>query len=170
MHIINPLHQHSERIDAFARSLRLWVLELAVLLVMMMKSRAGKIQLQHLIIEARQDMRVLIALRMVQRMRIHPGRRSATWHVYRAAAPPGFRLQTRRGRRLRLFTRGIALKTIRDMQRVLKNLDAVVTRALARLPKRSRPGRRILRSADDLVRVTPSTRNADEAVRAPDTS
>jgi hypothetical protein len=167
MHIINPLHQHSERIDAFARSLRLWVLELAVLLVTMMKSRTGKIQLQHLVIEARQDMRVLIALRMVQRMRIHPGRRSATRHVHRAP-PPGFRLQTGRGRRLRLFTRGIALKTIADMKRVIADLERVVTRALRRLPKRSRPGRLILRS--DLAHVTVSTTNADEVVRAPDTS
>jgi hypothetical protein len=169
MHFINPLQQHSERIEAFARSLRLWVLELAVLLVTMMKSRAAKTQLQHLVIEARQDMRVLIALRMVQRMRIHPGRRSATRHVY-CAAPPGFRLQTHRGRRLRLFTRGIALKTIADMKRVIADLDGVVTRALRRLPRRSRAARILLRSVGDPAHVTPSTSHADEAVRAPDTS
>jgi hypothetical protein len=167
MHIINPLHQYSERIEAFARSLRLWVLELAVLLVMMMKSRAGKIQLQHLVIEARQDMRVLIALKMVQRMRIHPGRRSATRHVH-CAPPPGFRFQTHRGRRLRLFTRGIALKNIADMKRVIIDLDRVVTRALKRLPRRSRAGRLVIRG--DFARLTLASGNADEAVRAPDTS
>jgi hypothetical protein len=167
MHFLNPLHQHSERIEAFARSLRLWVLELAVLLVTMMKSRAAKIQLQHLVIEARQDMRVLIALRMVQRMRIHPRRRSATRHVH-CAPPPGFRLQTGRGRRLRLFTRGIALKTIADMKRVIADLDGVVTRALQRLPKRSRAGRLVLQS--DLAHLTPSLINANEVVRALDTS
>jgi hypothetical protein len=169
MHVLNPLKQHSERIDAFARSLRLWVLELAVLLVALMKCRGAKIQLQHLLIEARQDMRVLIALKMVQRMRIHPGRRSATRHVY-CAAPPGFRLQPGRGRRLRLFTRGIALKTIADMKRVIADLDRVVTRALQRLPKRSRASRLVLRSVGDLVRVCLREDDADEVVRAPDTS
>jgi hypothetical protein len=79
-------------------------------------------------------------------------------------------LQTGRGRRLRLFTRGIALKTIADMKRVIADLDRVVTRALQRLPKRSRAGRLILRSVGDPAHVTPPTSYADEVVRAPDTS
>jgi hypothetical protein len=135
MQIINPLQQHSARIEAFAQSLKLWVLELAHWLVMMMKSRAGRIQLQHLLIEARQDIRVLIALQMGLRLRIHPGKRLSTGHG-QCAASPGFRTQIRRGRRLRLFTRGIALRSLGDMQRVLSDLDGVVTRALGRLPKR----------------------------------
>jgi hypothetical protein len=135
MHIINPLQQHRARIDAYAQSLKLWLLALAGWLVMMMDSRAGRIQLQHLIIEARQDVRVLIALQMGLRLRIHAGRRCATGHGH-PSAPRGFRLQTRRGRRLRLFTRGVALRSLDDMQRVLRNIDAVATRALARLPQR----------------------------------
>ncbi|TPW06255.1 MAG: hypothetical protein FD124_1823 [Alphaproteobacteria bacterium] len=115
--------------------MKLWLLELAVWVVALMDSRAGRIQLQHLIIEARQDIRVLIALKMGLRLRIHTGRRSATKHGY-SAAPPGFAVQTRTGRRLRLFTRSIALKRLRDMQRVLADLEAIVTRALARLPVR----------------------------------
>jgi hypothetical protein len=135
MQILNPLHPHRARIEAFAQSLRLWVLELAHWLVMMMKSRAGRIQFQHLIIEARQDVRVLIALQMGLRLRIHTGRRCATGYG-QSTAPPGFAVQTRTGRRLRLFTRRLALRNIRDMQRVLADIDAVVTRALARLPHR----------------------------------
>jgi hypothetical protein len=133
MQILNPLHPHRARIEAFAQSLKLWLLELAAWLVMLVKSREGRIQLQHLIIEARQDIRVLIALKMGLRLRIHAGRRCASRHRY-ASAPPGFAVQMRTGRRLRLFTRGIALKSTREMQRVVADLDAVVTRALARLP------------------------------------
>jgi hypothetical protein len=135
MQIINPLQQHRASIEAFAQSLKLWVLELAAWLVMLMNSRAGRIQLQHLIIEARQDVRVLIALQMGLRLRVHTGRRCATGYGY-ASAPPGFAVQARTGRRLRLFTRAIALKSFRDLQRVLVDLDSVVTRALARLPNR----------------------------------
>jgi hypothetical protein len=133
MQILNPLHPHRASIEAFAQSLRLWVLELAAWLVMLMKSRDGRIQLQHLLIEARQDIRVLIALKMGLRLRIHTGRRLATGHGY-CSVPCGFRVQTRTGRRLRLFTRGIALRSIRDMQRVLADLDGAVGRAVARLP------------------------------------
>ncbi|KAF0174257.1 MAG: hypothetical protein FD160_3349 [Caulobacteraceae bacterium] len=135
MQILNPLHHHRASIDAFAQSMKLWVLELAVWLVALTDSRAGRIQLQHLIIEARQDIRVLIALKMGLRLRVHTGRRLATGHGY-CSAPPGFAVQTRTGRRLRLFTRSIALKNLRDMQRALADLDGVVTRALARLPVR----------------------------------
>ncbi|MBT9446806.1 MAG: hypothetical protein IV086_13980 [Hyphomonadaceae bacterium] len=135
MQILNPLHPHRASIEAFAQSLRLWVLELAVWLVALTDSRAGRIQLQHLIIEARQDIRVLIALKMGLRLRVHTGRRLATGHGY-CSAPPGFAVQTRTGRRLRLFTRAIVLKNLRDMQRALADLDGVVTRALARLPVR----------------------------------
>jgi hypothetical protein len=135
MQIINPLQHHRAKIDAFAQSLKLWVLELAAWLVMMMNSRAGRIQLQHLLIEARQDIRVLIALQMGLRLRIHAGRRLATGHG-QCSVSSGFRVRLRRGRRLRLFTRGIALKSLRGMQRVIADLDGVVTRALARLPRR----------------------------------
>jgi hypothetical protein len=154
MQIINPLQQHRASIEAFAQSLKLWVLELAAWLVMMMKSRAGRIQLQHLIIEARQDIRVLIALQMGLRLRIHAGRRFATGHG-QCTVPHGFRVQARRGRRLRLFTRGIALRNIPDMQRVLANLDAVVTRALARLPHRlTRTSIVMIAAMADAFRIT----------------
>ena len=135
MQILNPLHHHRASIEAFAQSMKLWLLELALWLVALTESRTGRIQLQHLIIEARQDIRVLIALKMGLRLRIHTGRRLASGHGYRSA-PPGFAVQTRTGRRLRLFTRSIALGSIRDMQHALNHLEDVVTRALARLPVR----------------------------------
>ncbi|MBT9445877.1 MAG: hypothetical protein IV086_09290 [Hyphomonadaceae bacterium] len=164
MQILNPLHPHRASIEAFAQSMKLWLLELAVWLVALMDGRAGRIQLQHLIIEARQDIRVLIALKMGLRLRIHTGRRSATKHGY-SAAPPGFAVQTRTGRRLRLFTRSIALKNIRDMQRALADLDGVVTRALARLPYRiTRTSIVMVAAAADVLRITaltPTPKGAD---------
>ncbi|KAF0187264.1 MAG: hypothetical protein FD160_22 [Caulobacteraceae bacterium] len=166
MQILNPLHPHRASIEAFAQSLKLWLLELAVWLVAVMESRAGRIQLQHLIIEARQDIRVLIALNMGLRLRIHTGRRSATGHGY-SSAPPGSAVQTRSGRRLRLFTRSIALKNLRDMQRVIADLDGVVTRALARLPYRiTRTSIVMVAPNADALRST----NAAPAPEGPDTS
>jgi hypothetical protein len=169
MQIINPLHSHRAQIESFAQSLRLWVLELAAWLVMMMNSRAGKIQLQHLIIEARQDVRVLIALQMGLRLRIHTGRRLATRHG-QWSAPPGFAVHARRGRRLRLFTRRIALRNLRDMQWVLQNLDEVVARALARLPRYLTRTSIVIRSGGDPAAVHSLKADADEGVGAPDTS
>ncbi|KAF0184095.1 MAG: hypothetical protein IV086_04280 [Hyphomonadaceae bacterium] len=157
MQILNPLHPHRASIDAFAQSLRLWLLELAVWLVALMESRAGRIQLQHLIIEARQDIRVLIALNMGLRLRIHTGRRLATGYGY-CSAPPGFAVQTRTGRRLRLFTRSIALKNLREMQRVIADLDGVVTRALARLPVRiTRTSTVMVAAVADALRIAAPT-------------
>ncbi|KAF0184632.1 MAG: hypothetical protein FD124_1923 [Alphaproteobacteria bacterium] len=164
MQILNPLHHHRASIEAFAQSLKLWLLELALWLVALTESRTGRIQLQHLIIEARQDIRVLIALKMGLRLRIHTGRRLASGHGYRSA-PPGFAVQTRTGRRLRLFTRSIALKNLRDMQRALTDLDGVVTRALARLPVRiTRTSIVMVVAVTDQLGVTalaPATEGAD---------
>jgi hypothetical protein len=161
MQILNPLHQHRASIEAFAQSLKLWVLELAAWFVTLMDSREGRIQLQHLIIEARQDVRVLVALKMGLRLRIHPGRRFATGHGYRSA-PPGFAVRARTGRRLRLFTRAISLKNIRDMQRVLADLDGVVTRALARLPQR------ITRTSTVIVGVVADALHISAPAHAPE--
>jgi hypothetical protein len=173
MHILNPLHPHRASIEAFAQSLKLWLLELAAWLVALLDSRDGRIQLQHLIIETRQDIRVLIALKMGLRLRIHTRRRFASRHGY-ASAPPGFAVQMRTGARLRLFTRSIALKNIRDMQRVMDNLDAVVTRALARLPRHTTLTSIVIRSGgapSSIGSAAHSLRtDADEGVGAPDTS
>ena len=162
MQILNPLRPHRARIEAFAQSLKLWLLELALWLVALTDSRAGRIQLQHLIIEARQDIRVLIALNMGLRLRIHTGRRLATGHGQHGA-PRGFAVQTRNGRRLRLFTRGIALRSIRDMQHALANLDAITTRALARLPYRLTRTSIVMVApmADALRSITPAPESAD---------
>jgi hypothetical protein len=169
MHFLNPLHPHTASIEAFAQSLRLWLLELAAWLVMLVKCREGRIQLQHLLIEARQDIRVLIALKMGLRLRIHTGRRLAIRHG-RPSAPPGFAVRMRRTRRLRLFTRRIALKCVRDMQRVMADLDGVVTRALARLPRCTTRTSIVIRSGGDPAAVPFSRMDADRGVRAPDTS
>ena len=163
MQILNPLHQHRAQIDAFAQSLRLWLLDLAMWFVALTDSRAGRLQLQHLMIEARQDIRVLIALKMGLRLRIHTGRRFATGHG-QFSAPPRFAVRARTGRRLRLFTRAVALKSIRDMQRALADLDAVVTRALARLPSRlTRMSIVMVAAGRDVLRMTAPTHAAEGA-------
>jgi hypothetical protein len=76
-------------------------------------------------------------------------------------------MQLRTGRRLRLFTRAIALKSIRDMQRVIADLDGVVTRALARLPVRiTRTSIVMVARVVDVLRST----NAAPAPEGADTS
>ena len=45
---------------------------------------------------------------------------------------------------VRLYTRGIALKSFAQMRRVLDDLDAVVTRAIGRVPKSVTTGRLVI--------------------------
>lgn len=114
MQILTPLQPKGAQIEAFARSFKLGGLDLAMWFVALRQSRAGQMQLRHLDIEARQDTGVLIALNLGLRLGILAGRRCRTGHG-QLSEPPGFRLQGRNGRRLRLFTRRIALKSVRDM-------------------------------------------------------
>jgi hypothetical protein len=71
---------------------------------------------------------------------------------------------------MRLYTRGIALKSFAEMRRALDDLETIVARAIARIPKSIKTGKLIVRSVGDPAHLTLSTAHADEVVRAPDTS
>jgi hypothetical protein len=82
--------------------------------------------------DARQEARRLIFLAMVAQLAFVQRPRRVCKH------PPvgrGFRFRQRRFAPVALFTRGIKLRTLRDIRDALERFDAVVTRALKRLSK-----------------------------------
>ncbi|TPW08591.1 MAG: hypothetical protein FD124_333 [Alphaproteobacteria bacterium] len=114
----------------------------------------ARLLLQGCIRDARRDARDLIFLAMIARMDV---RRP----VSRTSRPPsvrrGFRYRLRRFRPARIFTRGIALRTLADIRAVLDDFDGVVERALRRLPKTRIAGAVVIAwSAGDLAHLTPS--------------
>jgi hypothetical protein len=165
MQIHKPLRSSIQRFKAHIRSLRMWVLEAYAWWVPGFGSREDRIELRREVAEARREVRELIFLTMVSRMTFQ--RHARTWK-----RPPsvrtGFRFAPRRLHMMRLYTRGILLRNLRDVRDVLKNFERVVAKAIARVPRSITTGRLVLRSAP--THATPSTSLADEAVRAPDTS
>ena len=76
--------------------------------------------------------------------------------------------QRRHARLLRIYTRGIPLRTLRDMRDALANFDKVVKRAIARLPKNGvAPGAVVTVLA---VMIALSTNALAPAAEAADTS
>jgi hypothetical protein len=168
MQIFTPVTRTD--LTACAQSLRLWLMEIAVWLVEAVGFREGRIALNEMRIEARHELRELIFLMMCARMRFRrtDGRR----HWMRPPSTPhGFRYAHRRIDMVRLYTRGIALKSFVEMRRALDDLESIVARAIARVPKSISAGRlAITRSVGDLPHASPVTAHADGVVRAPDTS
>ena len=166
MQIFTPV-THTD-LKACAQSLRLWLMEIAVWLAEAIGFREGRIALNRHRIEARREVRELIFLMMCQRMRFRKTERRKRW-MRPPSTPQGFRYAQRRLDMVRLYTRGITLKSFAQMRRVLDDLDEVVTRAIARVPKGVTTGRLVVtRSVGDLAHVLPS--RADAVGRAPDTS
>jgi hypothetical protein len=167
MQIYKPLRSSIQRFRAHLRSLRMWVLEVYAWWVLGFGSREDRIELRREVAEARREVRELIFLTMVSRMTFQ--RQARRW-MRPPSARSGFRYAQRRFNMMRLYTRGIRLRTLRDIRDVLKNFERIVEKAIARVPKRMTTGRLLLRSVGAPAHVTPSTSLADEAVRAPDTS
>ena len=132
MQIFTPVTRTD--LQAHAQSLRLWLLEIAVWLVEAIGLREGRIALNRHRIEARRELRDLIFLMMCARMRFRKTERRRRW-MRPPSTPCGFRYAQRRMDMVRLYTRGIALKSFAEMRRALDDLDAVVRRAIARVPK-----------------------------------
>ena len=132
MQIFTPVTRTD--LQAHAQSLRLWLLEIAVWLVEAIGFREGRIALNKHRLEARRELRELIFLMMCARMRFRKTERRRRW-MRPPSTPRGFRYALRRIDMVRLYTRGIALKTFAEMRRALDNLDAVVRCAIARVPK-----------------------------------
>ena len=145
-------------------------MEICVWLVEAIGFREGRIALNRHRTEARRELRELIFLMMCARMRFRKQEKRRHW-MRPPSTPCGFRYAQRRIDMVRLYTRGIALKSFTQMRRVLDDLDGVAERAIARVPKTSTTGRLIAsRSGGGPAAVHPSTPCADEGAGAPDTS
>jgi hypothetical protein len=116
------------------------------------------------LIYTRRELRVMFAAAIVSRMRIveRPYRRS-----HRRKMPPGFRWAHRCAPAVRFFTRGIRLRTLRDMRRAIDDFDAIVTRAFKRLPRDLRGGVLVMTFARKMVWAA---LNLAPAAEAADTS
>jgi len=132
MQFTSPLRHRREAFAARARELHLWLLEvLAWLMARVPAPRFLKLDFRCGLRKTRREIRILILLSMMSRLRFNadaPGEKCA----------PHGALGYRR-RRTRLFhalTRGIPLRTPRDMRDALENFDEVVKRAIRRLPKK----------------------------------
>ncbi len=137
MQIHRPLQHHIARITAAARALRLWVVDLIAWWVMTFGDRNARIALQHDIIEARREARELVFMAMVARMRFQ--KRKSRW-MRPPSARAGFRYVCRTMRVQRIYTRGLKLKTLKDIRRVLDDFERIVRRAIARVPKQVSTG------------------------------
>lgn len=115
-------------------ALRLWVLTLVAWLSEAIASRTLRLLLQRCVREARQHVKTLVFAKMLWRARNHPDHLRLEAQAAAISAPPGFRLRRRRVTMFRLCTRGLRLRTLRDIQRVLKAIGDTVTRALNRVP------------------------------------
>ncbi len=168
MQIFTPVTRTD--LQAHVQSLRLWLLEIAVWLVEAIGFREGRKALHAMRLEARRELRQLIFLMMCQRMRFRKSERRKRW-LRPPSTPRGFRYAQRGLDMVRLYTRGIALRTFAEMRRALDDLDATVTRAIARVPKGVSTGKLVLtRSGGALAAAIPSTADVGEGAHAPDTS
>jgi hypothetical protein len=172
MQIFSPVTRTD--LQAHAQSLRLWLMEIAVWLVEAIGFREGRIALNRHRVEARRELRELIFLMMCARMRFRKEERRRRW-MRPPSAPRGFSYRRMRIDMVRLYTRGIALKGFAQMRRVLDDLDAVVERAIGRVPKSITTGRLVLtRSGGAPAAVLASNTSVDakrdRGVDAPDTS
>lgn len=122
-------------IKALETDLRLWVLTLVWWLADRIPQRWLRLQLQRSVRDLRKDVKLLIFPKVLMRVRrrenrsLHPFAQPAA-----ISAAPGFELRRRRTKTLNLVTRGIHLRTLRDIRRVIDVIDHVVTRALRKLP------------------------------------
>ncbi|MBT9447136.1 MAG: hypothetical protein IV086_15650 [Hyphomonadaceae bacterium] len=141
MQIFTPVTRTD--LQAHAQSLKLWLLEIAVWLVEAIRFREGRKALHEMRVDARKELRQLIFLMMRARIRFRKQDRGRRW-LRPPSTPRGFRYVRRRLDMVRLYTRGIALKSFAQMRRVLDDLDAVVTRAIGRVPKSVTTGRLVI--------------------------
>jgi len=132
MQIARPLRQRRSAYAAAARDLHLWLLEvLAWLMARVPAPRFLRLDFQSDLRKARREIRTLIFLSMCSRMTFRVDRPTFT------TRPQG--ILGYRWRRLRLmhaYTRGIPLRTVRDMRDALKDFRRTVLRALANFPKK----------------------------------
>jgi hypothetical protein len=168
MQIFTPVTRTD--LQACAQSLRLWLMEICVWLVEAIGFREGRIALNQMRVEARRELRDLIFLMMCARMRFRKTEQRHRW-MRPPSTPRGFRYAHRRTDMVRLYTRGIALKSFAEMRRALDDLDHIVTRAVARVPKSISTGRLVpTRSGGTPAAEHLSIIHVGGVAHAPDTS
>jgi hypothetical protein len=162
MQIFTPLRSSIEKVSAHVRSLRVWVLELFAWWVLSFGNRAERIDLRRDIRDARRETRELIFMTMVSRMTFQ---RCARRWMRPPSARAGFCYAQRRLNLIRLYTRGIRLRSLRDIRDVLNDFERVVQRAIGRVPKSFCTGRLAVVTAPSCVpgfmEPTPAPEGAD---------
>jgi hypothetical protein len=131
MQVVRPLRHRREAYAAAARDLHLWLLQVVAWLMQHIRlPRAWRLEFQSDIRTARRDIRRLIFLSMCSRLTFRMDRPHVAHH------PLGILGYKRRHARIvHAFTRGIPLRTVREMRDALAKFDKVVKCAIARLPK-----------------------------------
>jgi hypothetical protein len=131
MQIARPLRHRRAAYAAAARDLHLWLLQVVAWLMTHVRlPRAWRLEFQNDIRTARRDIRRLIFLSMCSRLTFRVDRPDVTRRPHGVL---GF--QRRHARIVHAFTRGIPLRTVREMRDALATFDKVVKCAIARLPK-----------------------------------
>ena len=131
MQISKPLRHRRSAYAAAARDLHLWLLQVMAWLMRRVPApRFLKLDFQRDLRTARREIRMLIMLSMCSRMTFGVDRMRFT------VTPNGMLgYKRRRLRLLHAYTRGIRLRTVRDMRDALRDFDRTVLRALKRFPK-----------------------------------
>ena len=131
MQIAKPLRHRRAAYAAAAREIHLWLLQvLAWVAARVRLPRVLRLDFQDEVRKARRDIRKLIFLSMCSRLTFRRDPPTFTHHPHGLLG-----YQRRKLRIIHAFTRGIPLRTLADMRDALADLDKVVKRALARLPK-----------------------------------
>lgn len=148
MQIATPLRSSIDKISAHVRSLRAWVLELFAWWVLSFGGREDRIGLRRNIRDARREVRDFLFLAMVSRMTFQ---RRARWRMRPPSVRQGFRYTQRRLNLVRLYARGIRLRTLRDIRDVLNDFERIVVRAIARVPRAMCTGGLVIAAAPEPV-------------------
>jgi hypothetical protein len=132
MQTVSPLRRRLPEFRKAAHDLKVWVLELCAWVVAFVGGRDARLWVQRQTLIARHRTRELIFLAMVAQLSF---RSQAPRPGGRAPTGCDVRIREKYFRPVALYTRGIRLRTLGDIRRALAHFDAVVRRALKRLPK-----------------------------------
>ena len=133
MHDPHPLRDAIPKIALYAQSLRLWAMELVVWWVGLFGDRAAKLKARREVADLARMTRLLLLIAIGARLHF-PAPTRAIARPF--GSPRGCRYRWRRTRLTRMLTRGVKLRTLSDIRRVLDALDAYAMQGAARAPKR----------------------------------
>jgi hypothetical protein len=154
-----PRRPDIARVNAIAQSLRLWVLEIVAWVAGLMG-----VKFRPDISEEIYAAKLCVFLNAIHRCG-ERGHIRARRHW--RGAPAGFRYSFKRGQ-LRSFTRVVKIRDLHDLRVLLDDMEPAIARVVKQLRKNAVHTHLVMRRAGAPTHVW--TRDADEAVRAPDTS